>query len=71
MLKNCRELKVWRESYQLCLEIYKVTKIFPNNEGFGFTSQVKRATLSIPTHVFKGLNKIFFFRVFILSCFRD
>ncbi|MBW1850549.1 MAG: four helix bundle protein [Deltaproteobacteria bacterium] len=38
MLKNCRELKVWRESYQLCLEIYKVTKIMPKNKGFGFTS---------------------------------
>ncbi|MBW1852730.1 MAG: four helix bundle protein, partial [Deltaproteobacteria bacterium] len=25
------------------MEIYKVTKIFPKNEGFGFPSQVKRA----------------------------
>ncbi|MBW1851239.1 MAG: four helix bundle protein [Deltaproteobacteria bacterium] len=38
MLRNCRGLKVWQESYQLCLEIYKVTKIFPKNEGFGFPS---------------------------------
>ncbi|MBW1852884.1 MAG: four helix bundle protein, partial [Deltaproteobacteria bacterium] len=29
MLRDCRGLKVWQESYQLCLEIYKVTKIFP------------------------------------------
>ncbi|MBW1852532.1 MAG: four helix bundle protein [Deltaproteobacteria bacterium] len=51
MLKNCRDLKVWQASYQLCLEIYKVTKIFPKNEGFGFTSQVKRAALSIPSNI--------------------
>jgi len=29
MLKNYKELKVWQRSYQLCLEIYKITKIHP------------------------------------------
>jgi len=57
MLRNCRELKVWQESYQLCLEIYKVTKIFPKNEGFGFTSQMKRATLSIPSNISEGYGR--------------
>jgi len=31
MLKNYKELKVWQKSYQLCLEMYKVTKTFPKN----------------------------------------
>ena len=26
MLKHYKELKVWQKSYQLCLEIYKITK---------------------------------------------
>ncbi|PIW86131.1 MAG: hypothetical protein COZ95_00945, partial [Nitrospirae bacterium CG_4_8_14_3_um_filter_50_41] len=25
-------LKVWQKSYQLCLEIYKITKRFPGEE---------------------------------------
>ncbi len=29
MLKNYKDLKVWQKSYQLCLEIYKITKGFP------------------------------------------
>ncbi|MBW1900610.1 MAG: four helix bundle protein [Deltaproteobacteria bacterium] len=57
MLKNCRDLKIWQESYQLCLEIYKLTKIFPKNEGFGFTSQVKRAALSIPSNISDGCRR--------------
>ena len=31
MIKNYKELKVWQKSYQLCLEVYRVTKGFPNN----------------------------------------
>ncbi|MBW1901806.1 MAG: four helix bundle protein [Deltaproteobacteria bacterium] len=57
MLINCRDLKVWQESYQLCLEIYKVTKIFPKNKGFGFTSQVKRAALSIQNNISEGYGR--------------
>ncbi len=26
MLKNYKDLKVWQRSYQLCLDIYKLTK---------------------------------------------
>jgi len=47
MLKNYKELKVWQKSYQLCLVIYKATKTFPKNEGFGMTSQIRRAALSV------------------------
>jgi len=57
MLRDCTGLKVWQESYQLCLEIYKVTKIFPKNEEFGFLSQVKREALSIPSNISEGYGK--------------
>lgn len=29
MLKNYKELKVWQKSYELCLEIYRITAKFP------------------------------------------
>ena len=35
MLKNYRELIVWQKSYQLCIEIYRITKDFPKEEKFG------------------------------------
>jgi four helix bundle protein len=50
MLKNYRELKVWQRSYRLCLEIYKITKRFPNEERYGLTSQVRRAAASFPSN---------------------
>ena len=33
MLKNYKELKTWQKSYELCLEIYRITAKFPNEEG--------------------------------------
>ena len=32
MLKNYKELKVWQKSYELCLEIYRITEKFPKEE---------------------------------------
>ncbi|MFH1243262.1 MAG: four helix bundle protein [Pseudomonadota bacterium] len=48
MLKNYKELKVWQKSYQLCLEIYRITARFPKDEKFGLTSQIRRASVSVP-----------------------
>jgi len=41
MLKNYKELKVWQKSYELCLEIYKITKRFPKEEKYGLTLRKK------------------------------
>ena len=49
MLKNYKELKVWQKSYQLCLEIYKATKRFPDEEKYGLKSQLRRAAVSVPS----------------------
>jgi len=54
MLKNYRELMVWQKSYQLCLEIYRITSRFPKDEKFGLTSQIRRAVVSIPSNIAEG-----------------
>jgi len=57
MLKNYKELKVWQRSYQLCLEIYKITKRFPNGERYGLTSQIRRAAVSVPSNIAEGYGR--------------
>ena len=47
MLKNYKELKVWQKSYELCLEIYRITAKFPKEERYGLTSQIRRSVVSI------------------------
>ena len=57
MLKNYKELKVWQRSYQLCLEIYGITKGFPKEERYGLSSQIRRAAVSVPSNIAEGYGR--------------
>jgi len=57
MLKNYKDLKVWQKSYQLCLNIYKITKGFPKEERYGLTSQIRRAAVSVPSNIAEGYGR--------------
>ena len=50
-------LKVYKLSYELALSIYKFAKEMPEEERYGITSQVKRASLSIPLNIAEGYGK--------------
>lgn len=53
-IKNFRELIVWKKSFDFALNIYHATEKFPAHERFGLTSQIRRASLSIPSNIAEG-----------------
>lgn len=57
MLKSYKDLIVWKKSYDLCLEIYRVTKGFPGEERYGLTSQLRRAAVSVPSNIAEGYGR--------------
>jgi four helix bundle protein len=56
-MKDFRQLKVWEKSHQLALSIYKATKEFPKEELYGLTSQIRRASMSVPTNIAEGCGR--------------
>lgn len=56
-MQNYKELRVWRESHGLTLEIYKETLSFPENERYGLISQIRRSSLLIPSNIAEGCGK--------------
>lgn len=52
-----RDLKVWQRSMTLVEEIYTVTSSFPRYEQFGLTSQLRRASISIPSNIGEGKRR--------------
>ena len=56
-MKNFRDLQVWEKAHRFTLEIYRVTKLFPREELYGLTSQLKRAAASIPANIAEGCGK--------------
>lgn len=55
--KKFEDLVVWQKAHQLVLEIYKLTRIFPQEELFGLTSQIRRAAVSVPANVAEGFKR--------------
>ena len=56
-MKDFRNLTVWEKSHRLTLDIYVATKTFPKEELFGLTSQIRRASSSIPANIAEGCGK--------------
>jgi len=56
-MKDFRQVQVWEKSHQLALAVYKATKDFPKEELYGLTSQIRRASMSIPTNIAEGCGK--------------
>ena len=56
-MKDFRQLKVWEKSHRLALAVYKVTKGFPKEELYGLTSQIRRASMSVPTNIAEGCGR--------------
>jgi|SRR3989339_74964 len=53
-IRTFKDLKVWKKSYDLAVEVYKATKLFPSEEKFGITSQIRRAVVGISSNIAEG-----------------
>jgi len=49
-----KDLEVWKLSRRFCSKIYNTTSVFPDNEKFGITNQLRRASVSIPSNIAEG-----------------
>ena len=52
-----RNLLVWRKSHALTLAVYRVTESFPKHETYGLTSQLRRASASVPANIAEGCGR--------------
>ena len=54
---NQKNLDTWKQSMNLISEVYKLTKNYPKEELFGLTSQMRRASISIPSNLSEGSSR--------------
>jgi len=57
MKKNYKDLLVWKKSIEYVKMVYIIIKKFPDDEKFGLSSQVKRASVSIPSNIAEGSSR--------------
>lgn len=56
-VKRYEDLIAWQKGYALVLSIYRETKLFPADERFGLTQQLRRAAVSIPSNIAEGFGR--------------
>ena len=56
-MQKYTNLEIWKKSYSLALQIYGISKTFPNDEKFGLISQIRRASVSIPINIAEGAGR--------------
>jgi four helix bundle protein len=52
-----KELEFWKKSRLFNKDIYLITNKFPDEEKFGFISQLRRASLSISSNIAEGCSR--------------
>ncbi len=51
------KLDVWQKAVEFADRVYAVTRAFPDDERFGLTSQMRRASVSISSNVAEGSGR--------------
>jgi four helix bundle protein len=54
---NFEKLEVYEDAVEFANQVYEVTKAFPKSEMFGVTSQLRRASVSIPSNIAEGSSR--------------
>jgi four helix bundle protein len=56
-MRNYRDLQVWSKAHLLTLELYRLSRVFPREEVYGVTSQLRRAAVSIGANLAEGCGR--------------
>lgn len=56
-IKKFSDMIVWQKGHILVIEIYRITKKFPNDERFGLTNQLRRASVSFTSNLAEGFGR--------------
>jgi four helix bundle protein len=55
--RSFRDLLVWRKAHEFVLEAYRISSVFPKQETYGLSSQLRRAAVSIPANIAEGFRR--------------
>ena len=58
LVNNFKDLVVWQKAMDYVVLIYEMTGLFPSDEKYGITNQMRRAAVSIPSNIAEGQVKM-------------
>lgn len=56
-MNKFKDLKVWQKAIKMVTNIYSETSLFPKEEMYGITSQIRRCAISIPSNIAESAGR--------------
>jgi four helix bundle protein len=56
-VRKYNELLAWQKAMDLVVNVYEVSRLFPKEELYGLTSQLRRAVVSVPSNIAEGQSR--------------
>ncbi len=56
-IKSYKDLLIWQKGVDIVIAVYKLVKSFPQDELYALTTQIKRASISIPSNIAEGYGR--------------
>lgn len=56
-MSTFRELKVYQKAFKLAMDIFELTKRYPDEEKFGLTIQIRRSSRSVCSSIAEAYRK--------------
>ena len=56
-IESYKDLDVWQVAMTLAQESYLLTTLFPKDEMYGMSAQIRRAAVSIPANIAEGYGR--------------
>ena len=56
-IKSYKDLLIWQRGIQIIKKTYQLVDVFPKEEIYALTSQIKRAAVSIPSNIAEGYGR--------------
>ncbi|MFV9676233.1 MAG: four helix bundle protein [Methanosarcinales archaeon] len=58
VINSYHDLEVWKKAMELVTGFYEVTRTFAKEELYGLTSQLRRASVSVPANIAEGWGRV-------------
>ena len=56
-IKSYKDLLIWQKGINIVVLVYKIVESFPKEELYALSSQLKRASVSVPSNIAEGYGR--------------
>ena len=56
-MQDYHKLLVWKKAFEFVVLSYRLSRLFPKEEMFGLTSQLRRSAISVATNLVEGVGR--------------